>query len=74
MIHKYQRQNVQVLIEQKFQPIMMIIEAYQSGEDVSEALDNWKGYGTTGEAINEYLKNNVEQKPKRKRTAKKAGE
>lgn len=68
MITKIQRQNVQALVRQKYKPLLDIIDSYQGGKDVAASLEAWQGYGTTGEAIQEYLETNVEQnKPKRTR-------
>lgn len=66
MITKIHRQNIQALIRQENPTLLMIIDAYKSGNDVSELLEGWKGGGTTGEAIAEHLKNNVKKTPKRK--------
>lgn len=70
MITKTERQNVEALIAQKHQPLLDIIEAYEAGGKIDELTAAWKGFGTTGEAIAEYVLANYKQTKKRKATPK----
>lgn len=74
MIEKIHRQNVEALIEQKHKPLLDIIKHYADKKNVDEALANWQGFGTTGEAIKKYLKQNVKQKSKPRSESAKAGD
>ena len=66
MITKIQRQNVRALIRQNHKPLLEIIEAYKSGEDVTKYLEAWGGTGgTNGAAIAEHLAT-LKPVPKRK--------
>lgn len=67
---KIETQNVEALIRQKHQPLLDIIEAYEAGGKIDELTADWKGYGTTGEAIAEYVLANHKQKTRRKVTPK----
>lgn len=66
-----QDENVLALINQKHKPLLDIIASYEDGEDVTQALAEWRGFGTTGEAIQKYLVNNVTVTPKKRRSTKK---
>ncbi len=72
MTTKQQRQNVIGQIAQGNQALLDIIAEYKNGVDVSDALANWYGGGTSGQAIKEYLEANVKakSKPKRKQSTK----
>lgn len=65
MITNTHRENVISLVRQGHKPLLDIIEAYKAKEDVTDMLAEWRGFGTTGEAINEYLEKHVTQKTKR---------
>lgn len=68
MITKAQRQNVEALIRQKHQPLLDIIEKYQAGGKIDELTANWKGFGTNGEAVAEYVAANYKQNKKRSKS------
>jgi len=72
MTTKQERQNVIGQIAQGNSALLDIIAEYKNGVDVSEALANWYGGGTSGTAIKEYLESNVKKKsePKKKRSTK----
>lgn len=67
---KIERQNVEALIRQKHQPLLDIIEAYQGGGNIDKLTADWRGFGTTGEAIAEYVTANYKQTKKTKSTPK----
>lgn len=69
MKDKHARQNLELLLAANDPALMDIIAEYQNGVDVSEALAEWSGGGTTGAIIAELLKT-LDEKPKKKRTTK----
>lgn len=74
MTTKIERQNVQIIATDKkhpkHQPILDIIEAYQGGGNIDILTADWRGGGTSGEAIAEYVSANYKQSKKTKSTPK----
>ncbi len=64
MISKIHLQNAAALVSQKQPDMAFFIKAYQDGVDLAEAISRSKNlfvtsnYGTTPEAVREYIKSN----------------
>jgi len=65
MTTKFQRKNVQKLIDMGNAELIAIVEKHKSGAKVDSLLEAWNNGATTSEAIAEYLNNIKVSKPKR---------
>ena len=64
MISKIHRQNAEALVRQQQPDMALFVKAYQDGVDLDEAMRHSKNlfvtsnFGTTPEAVKEYIKSN----------------
>lgn len=65
MTTKFQRANVQKLINMGNAELIAIVEKHKSGSKVDSDLAKWDNGATTSEAIAEYLESIPASKPKK---------